>query len=142
MRQDPAVGFTVGIFASLDKSYEMDPQTGEYGYVEHLIYHVHDWCDENGIAHYSKDGHVLVETHSFQLTAPVTREFVVQGMIAGLTAKKTEIQAGAQVQITAIDAKISELLCLPFNPTVQESGFAPRAKRDNSGAADVDDLYL
>jgi hypothetical protein len=126
--------FQVGIFASLDKSYER-LESGEYGYVERITYRVHDWCNEHGIAHYAKEGHVLVEMCTVRLSAPVTRLFIVEGMVSGLKTKRTELQADTQAQITAIDAKINELLALEYCPAVQEPGFAPR--RHNDDVTDV-----
>ena len=58
--------FRVGIFARIDKQYRRNEETGEYGYVEEIVYKVHDWCNDSRVEYYKKDGEVCVYLHDFQ----------------------------------------------------------------------------
>jgi hypothetical protein len=121
----------IGIFALLDEQYV--PERNNYAEV--IVFKLDGWCDEAGIDYHSKSGHVHL--CNFDVPLPrVTREEIVSGMVKGLRAKKLEIQAEAQAQTTAIDAKINSLLMLDYSPAVQEPGFAPR--RGNGDVTDVE----
>lgn len=124
--------FTVGVFARLSESWSPE----ESKCVENITYHVKDWCDDAGVEYYKKEGHVLVERHTFTSSALFTREQVVQGMIAGLRTKKAEIQAEAHAACVDIESKINKLLALEYTPAQAPQGeFAPR-----KGADDVTDV--
>lgn len=126
----------VGIYAYLAEDYSCE----DCKFIETIKFKLDAWCNEAGREYLAKNG--LVWQRNALIDIPeaegTSRESVVAGMVLGLRAKRTEIQADAQKQITEIDSKINNLFAIEHNPTAKESSFAPRAQPPY--ASDLDDI--
>lgn len=125
---------TIGIFAKFDERWDSEAMVVK----KTIVYELKDWCNEQGIEYYKKEGTIFISHRDVFLLPEeqITPAQLIEGMISGLRAKQVEIQAEAQAQVTAISAKINDMLAIEDSSTKKQSSFAPR-----QAPADITDVY-
>jgi hypothetical protein len=124
----------IAVFAMIEEKY--NHQSGKVE--ETVCYYLKEWSNADGLAYYKKEGYVLVEVKDVEFEE-LTHDAVVQGTVEALRARKVQVQAEAQKNLTEIDRKINCLLALEYVPSVDPKGeFAPRSRAQD--VTDVDPL--